>query len=344
LAVAFFAEVLGYLARPFNTLLGFIFLAIFVGQSAPRPGLSSLRRRWKGWLLVVLSIIGMLFWFGWVRLLLLSLLIGGIRLARQEEQGDDKLGTFQYTAFAYGLFLWFWRETATGWVALDGLAGGINWISHQVGLKLTLGATASGIPLTALFFIYGTVIILTQTQNRAKKMLGLSASLLAGQLLFVASQAAVGGALFITLSQRPGAGPAAAWQPFAFLRYLYPNDLQGLNFLLCLLAVMIAVPATLIVADKKPMVAPGKWAIILGALAIFAGAGLNGFLPPRPDAGGEILLHDAGYLNWQMPNFQAYGDKSGGMFGRLPQFLEAEGYQVKRLPPLKKACDRRRCW
>lgn len=31
-----------------------------------------------------------------------------------------------------------------------------------------------------------------------------------------------------------------------------------------------------------------------------------------------------------MPEFGSYGDKSGGMFGRLPGFLEASGYRVRR--------------
>jgi len=52
-------------------------------------------------------------------------------------------------------------------------------------------------------------------------------------------------------------------------------------------------------------------------------------LAPTPGpGGGKVIILDQGYLNWDVPVFGRYGERSGGMFGRLPGFLEAQGYEV----------------
>ncbi len=54
-------------------------------------------------------------------------------------------------------------------------------------------------------------------------------------------------------------------------------------------------------------------------------------LAPRPGpGGGRVIILDQGYLNWEVPVFGRYGERSGGMFGRLPAFLEAQGYEVDK--------------
>ena len=126
LALAFFAEVLGHLARPLNTLLGMMFLVLFLGQHVSQDMLGSFRRRWPAWLLTVAAPVGVFCSTGWVRILFVSLLVGGVALLQSAEARDRAgLRVFQTTAFAYGLFLWFWRETTAGWYALDGATGGL---------------------------------------------------------------------------------------------------------------------------------------------------------------------------------------------------------------------------
>lgn len=143
LAVAFSAEVLGYHTGPFNTLLSLVFLAVFLWPYFPRDVLPRFRKYWPALLLIVATIVGVFCSVGWVAVLLISLLIGGIRISRLNEERDADLETYQTTAFAYGLFLWLWRETATGWYALDGMARGLMWVTHHFGLNATLGPTAS---------------------------------------------------------------------------------------------------------------------------------------------------------------------------------------------------------
>jgi hypothetical protein len=57
-----------------------------------------------------------------------------------------------------------------------------------------------------------------------------------------------------------------------------------------------------------------------------------GLVPGQRAGGGRVVLLDKGYLDWNVAEFGHYGGRSGGMFGRLPPFLEAQGYEVLRLP------------
>jgi len=49
---------------------------------------------------------------------------------------------------------------------------------------------------------------------------------------------------------------------------------------------------------------------------------------PQCTQPGKIVFHDEGHLNWDVPVFDRYGGKRGGMFGMLPQYLLANDYKV----------------
>jgi len=332
LAVGFSAEVLGYHARPLNTLLSIIFLALFLPPYVSRDLVPSFRRHWQGWLLAVVALVGVFCSTGWIGVLFISLLIGGIRLSRPDEERDADLGVYQTTAFAYGMFLWFWRETATGWYVLDGAANGLMWVTHHLGLKATLGPTALGIPVLVLLFMYGAARTLHTPGRHSWTLLKLFMSLLVVQIAFVAVYDAAAAVLSMSLVQQRVRGVVVLWSPFGHLRYLYPNDLQGIAFLLASAATLILTRGLPQVQGKGNAVAPLRRTMIAGACALLVGMTLIGFVPPRPAAQGEVLVCDAGYLNFRMPVFGFYGQKSGGMFGRLPEFLKADGYRVRRGP------------
>ncbi|MCK4236746.1 MAG: hypothetical protein KAX38_06480, partial [Candidatus Krumholzibacteria bacterium] len=74
---------------------------------------------------------------------------------------------------------------------------------------------------------------------------------------------------------------------------------------------------------------PGlRSSIIFGLIAALCSM----FLILRPQPGstkGAILIYDKGYMNWRVPVYGFYGYKSGGMFGYLPRFLRASGFDVE---------------
>ena len=330
LAVGFFSGVLGYHTRPFNTLLGLIFLALFLRPYISRDAFPGFRRHWPASLLAAVALVGVFHTTGWVGALFISLLIGGIRLSQPEkEQEVYCLGIYQTTAFAFGVFLWFWRETATGWYLLDGMARCLMWVTHHLGLKATLGPTALGMPAVVLVFIFGAARTCTAPSNRLQTVLKLVMALLVVQIAFVALHVVVARALSMTVITQQAQG-AMRWYPFKFLDRLYPNNLQGIALLLGFGAIHILTSKFPHVRIPENLVRATPRASIVGAAALLVGVALTGYIPPRPTAHGEVLVYDAGYLSFRMPVFGRYGQKSGGMFGRLPGFLEAGGYRVKR--------------
>lgn len=332
LAVAFSAEVLGYHARLFNILLSLVFLAIFLWPCFPREVLPRFRRRWPTLLLAVAALSGVFYSTDWIGVLFISLLIGGVRLLRLDEKQDADLGIYQTTAFAYGLFLWFWRETATGWYVLDGAARGLMWLTHHFGLNATLGPTASGLPIIILLFTYGAACTLRIPEQRLRTIARLFVLLLVVQVAFVAVYDAVAVALSVSLLQQRVQGGAVPWYPFAFLQYLYPNNLQGIAFLLGSAAMLALTRAPLQAQGKEKSITPRRRVAIIGAGALLVGTVLLGFVPPRPAAHGGVLICDTGFLDFRVPVYGAFGHKNGGMFGRLPGFLEGSGYRVRRGP------------
>jgi len=78
-------------------------------------------------------------------------------------------------------------------------------------------------------------------------------------------------------------------------------------------------------AALRPRLVPA--ALIAGLLV---GLGLTLTVFPGPGR-GRVLIVDEGLLNWRLPVFGFYGERSGGMFGRLPGFLKAQGYEGGRI-------------
>ena len=60
--------------------------------------------------------------------------------------------------------------------------------------------------------------------------------------------------------------------------------------------------------------------------AFLAGVCLTGTALVGPAAGRSILVHNRGGLDWDRPVFGRFGVFSGGMFGLLPVYCRAEGY------------------
>ena len=65
---------------------------------------------------------------------------------------------------------------------------------------------------------------------------------------------------------------------------------------------------------------------IAGFAAVFAGVCLVGTGMIGPAGGRSIRVHNYGGLDWERPVFGQFGAFSGGMFGLLPVYCRAEGY------------------
>ncbi len=64
-------------------------------------------------------------------------------------------------------------------------------------------------------------------------------------------------------------------------------------------------------------------------LFFFAGSAFM-YQTPEIKRPGKILFYDQGYLNWNLPVFDKYGGREGGMFGLLPHYLRRQGYETQK--------------
>lgn len=284
LAVAFSAEILGYRGRPFNVLLGIVFLALFLWPYVSRKVMPRTPKSWVGCALSIAALVGVFCSAGWVSVLFISLLIGGVRMCSSNED-QDRLGIYQATALAFGALLWFWRETGTGWYVLDSAARCLIWVTQHIGLNAVLGPTALGMPIMLLLLTYGIVCAFHTQSHRLRTTLVLFASLVAAQIVFIAIHSAAGSALSMSLVQQHAQGTVPVWSPSAILQYVYPNNLQWIAFLLGLVpTILLSRPADSSRDEVETGAPRYRWPMVAGAGALMVGASLIGFVPPHSPA------------------------------------------------------------
>ncbi len=74
----------------------------------------------------------------------------------------------------------------------------------------------------------------------------------------------------------------------------------------------------------------GQILSVAGPAALLAGVFVLACPSPVKERGNRVLLYDRGHVMWMHPVFGWYGDKSGGMFGNLPRYLDFRGFEAKR--------------
>jgi hypothetical protein len=197
------------------------------------------------------------------------------------------------------------------WLANTSATGFSGAVGKLIGQDYAFGATASGVWVIALAAAWGLSRLIWAEPRRPRDF-GLFLLLLAAVMVVVQ--------ILLT--------------PLAMM---VQRGLPRLDFLLFNAQILYFLGALAPIAWYRRRTSGGHLRLsglpslkflapvfVAGALL---GAGLT-LLPGHGESGGLIVLLDRGYLNWDVPVFGAYGEQSGGMFGRLPGFLEAQGYEV----------------
>ena len=237
-------------------------------------------------------------------LFLASLLI----MPGREDHGPGERESLLIGVFLYATVTFLSFHLPCLWHFIQNWGLGFSRLSGSlIGQPYLLGPTASGIPIFLLFVTYHAAVAMTSREG------GPTYFIKTVVLLFV-MQAAV----LVLLT--PLAILIQQTDPNWDLLVLNPESFIFAGFLLTL----IVKPPPAVSFERRRGVA---FSLATGVVVLICAV----FLTLRPAPGtcnGRILIYDKGYLNWRVPDYERFGEKSGGMFGNLPRYLAALGYEV----------------
>lgn len=237
---------------------------------------------------------------------------------------QEKLLAFLLAGLLISLYVVIQKHVPPVWFAIQESSRFFSgMLTRLTGHSLLLGATASGLHLLIFFLLYAFSCFLLAKKRSWKSIAAVAGLALLSNVVYLIAHSW----LFIPLLRL-----------FENTYHLGHSHYQAYNitslntpiFFLALLA-----PALFLVGRKwragelrEPRLQTGV--MLPSFLLMLTGIFVLTFAPASPRVGGKVLLYDKGYLNWDKPVFGNYGDRSSGMFGVLPEFLQASGYEVKR--------------
>jgi hypothetical protein len=327
---------LGHLSPPLNGLIALLLLIFFaschfsgralnIREAAKKPlilGMASFLVASATWVIGgemgrCLAVIFFLFSVDWINKAL--------------GHTQPKLSVYQWAATFISLYVILYKHVPPMWFAVQ---EGSQVFSHGLSLlardEMRFGATASGFHLLMFFFLY-VFSSFWPAQQRSWRSLAVMALLgVLAHTLYLIIHAPVFIPL-LKLFQNPYHLGHTHYRLYAI------TSLNTTIFFLGLLAIpLFLVERAWRVEERQKT--NHRWAgvAVSAGLVLLGMFGLSSF-PGKEEIRGKILLYDKGYLNWDRPVFGKYGERSTGMFGLLPEFLQAAGFQVKKSPVISDA-------
>lgn len=177
-----------------------------------------------------------------------------------------------------------------------------------IGQPYLLGPTAAGIPIVLLFFMYHTAVAVSSRERGARYFVKTVILLFVIQAIVLVLLTPL--AILIQLAN-------PKWD----LLVLNPEVFVFAGLLLTLL---VKPPSAVSFEKRRGL----GLSLVTGVVVLLCSV----FLTLRPGPGsneGTVLIYDKGYLNWRVPDYSRFGEKSGGMFGNLPTYLKGLGFDVE---------------
>lgn len=250
-------------------------------------------------------------------------LVGGVLFAaaldkKRADVERSEVSVLAVAVLVYGLYVLGNAHSDFVWHSANRLSETYSGFLGSLAAKnLLLSPSAGGVHTVVLLLsLYLSVFIMSQRRKL---------SLLARGLLITA---ALMGAFVLAGSAWEYPGHA---RPGSFVSSHF--DLQALLVLAVLGVFWIEGPrARLRMAAITPA---GAKAALAAAGAASLCLGILCLIVPEPveleirDGRKRVLFFDEGIM-WGTPRFGWYGDRSGGMFGNLPRYLEFRGFEARR--------------
>ena len=316
-ALLFSLGEMGLLTDALNQYVAFLFGVAFISISLPRR-LSEIpvSKLALGILFIIVAAVLARGSEVWKLLAFAALPLGLVMLRVEDDRLRDEVALFLPTTVIFLAVYLIVRHVPHMWWLTNALALAFSRTAGKtIGQAYAFGATAGGFYVMALVAAWALAKVLRQ-----------------------------GGALwryivFVLLLALTAAVVQILLTPLAIAVQLWVAGLDSVLFnaqVLYLAAALLPAAwysrSTPVGHHTRPAGRFGAWRVgVVLAAGILLGIGL-GLMPSQGTGRGKIVLLDKGYLDWRVAEFGRYGGRSGGMFGRLPGLLEAQGYEVAKVP------------
>jgi len=289
-------------------------------------------------------------------------LVGLSMLLRGMGRGAPELPLFAVTAAGYGLYAFFYAADANVWSLVNDLSFGFSrlsaWLTSWLpGEKVLAGPTFLGVGTIVVFglmFIVGGCLLASNGAKKAIKALAAMAVLTVVYLLIFSY---LQPALRWQLKTGPVPGEAEqskvqqAEEAHREITERLDSEkatkvafsADSLTYHGCplwtplVLTALFLIPAYFFFkgAELRPVPIFGSAAFALAAVLLLMAAGImeTGALrsPSRARvqeavSNKRVAFYVHGFANWMRPTHESYGSRSSGMFGNLPDFVEAMGF------------------
>lgn len=340
LAVNLLAENLGYFTHQLYQFMGIVAL-FFYGLSIVPLGKKTER--------------GMLFFAGCILLGVSLFFLSGTILHRLVGTGiflsalglclrgkglqEQELPSLMVTVAVYFYFFLFYLYSPPFWLALKQLS--LNFssaVGSLMNVPVLFSSTFLGFPVTVLMLVF--ILTAFTGSGRARPLLF---------ALSLVSLVVLNGAYLLGMETMPRWGSRLVGL-FSddgnfirlFLGFLFENQypLTRFNYLMygpLVLCLLYLIPLALILwkrdlgtAGVSQNTGRPKYALLFLLATILSVSLLVADFPGSPSSNRKVVLYNKGFLNWQVPNFTMFGSRSAGMFGMLPQFLQAMGFSPEK--------------
>lgn len=341
---------LGLLAHPLRLALTYSSLMVAGVAVWPWHG----RRGW--WLLGVLGLLILRMEAPASGLLEILLVTGVAAFLAATSSGRQRtvLQSCALAVFAFALYRLACSSISAVWLLSNSTGEMIGQCgSILLGVRLNVGATFAGVDFLVLMAALYVGWLLATEGAKLRRALAAAVAILGFHLLYLL---AIGHALELAALLPAAAEPTfdhpyvpPPWSWSNAVRQLLPWNLPALAAVLHLAVagVMIRWSSWRTTAEAsqtagKPAAQRPAWRLrllagspYLLALILPVSAALS---PARSDLSGKrFVANQAGNLNWDLPQYDRYGQASAGWFGMLPHLIESLGGELRLSPDFSTA-------